>query len=83
MNKRTKWYIRELPNYSINVNLVTSCEFQMDGAHITYVEGDSDDPLYQQEVSAVVSKEDIAFSYTECANRIREILKKFDAQEGS
>lgn len=60
-------------------NLVESYEEQFDGVHIKYLERDSDAPLYSETVSRVVPMSDLAFSYTEAANMVRDILRDFNA----
>lgn len=60
-------------------NLVESYEEQFDGVHIKYLERDPDDPLWNETVSAVVPMTDLAFSYTEAANMVRDILRDYNS----
>lgn len=77
--KKTVWYIRQYPGNAVSVNLVESYEEQFDGVHIKYLERDTDDPLWSETVSEVVPMTDLAFSYTEAANMVRDILRDFNA----
>lgn len=77
--KKTVWYIRQWPGNAVSVNLVESYEEQFDGVHIKYLERDHDAPFWSETVSAVVSMGDLAFSYTEAANMVRDILRDFNA----
>lgn len=77
--KKTVWYIRQYPGNAVSVNLVESYEEQFDGVHIKYLERDTDNTLWSETVSAVVPMTDLAFSYTEAANMVRDILRDFNA----
>lgn len=76
--KKTVWYIRQWPGHVVNINLVESYDEQFDGVHIKYIERDLDDPLWRETVSAVVPMSDLAFSYTEAVNMVRDILRDFN-----
>lgn len=78
--KKTVWYIRQWPGNAVSINLVESYDEQFDGVHIKYIERDLDDPLWRETVSAVVPMSDLAFSYTEAANMVRDILRDFNTQ---
>ena len=77
--KKTVWYIRQWPGNAVSINLVESYDEQFDGVHIKYLEKDPDDPLWSETVSKVVHMDDLAFSYTETANMVRDILRDFNA----
>lgn len=77
--KKTVWYIRQYPGNAVSVNLIESYDEQFDGVHIKYLERDTDVPLWSETVSAVVPMSDLAFSYTEAANMVRDILRDFNA----
>lgn len=77
--KKTVWYIRQYPGNAVSVNLVESYEEQFDGVHIKYLERDTDEPLWSETVSAVVPMSDLAFSYTEAANMVRDLLRDYNA----
>lgn len=80
-SKKTLWYIRQFPKHVLSINRVTRYDEQFDGAHIRYIErdfGNRQDPYWREEIEAVVPRDTIARSYTEAANRVREILKEYN-----
>ena len=76
--KKTVWYIQQWPGKAVSINIVKSYKEQLDGVHIKYFDRD-DDPFDPGIVSAVVPMSDLAFSYTEAANMVRDILRDFNA----
>lgn len=76
--KKTVWYIQQWPGKAVSINLVISYKEQLDGVHIKYFDRDGD-PFDPGIVSAVVPMSDLAFSYTEAANMVRDILRDFNA----
>lgn len=75
--KKTVWYIQQWPGKAVSINLVISYKEQLDGVHIKYFDRD-DEPFDPGIVSAVVPMSDLAFSYTEAANMVRDILRDFN-----
>lgn len=81
--KKTVWYIRQWPSEVVGINLVESYDPQLDGVHIKYIERDINelyDPLWRESLEAVVHMSDLAFSYTEAVNKLRDILKDFNSR---
>lgn len=85
-SRKTAWYIRQWPPYVVSINRVLSYDEQFDGVHIKYMERDfgiRPDPFWRETISAVVPRSEIAFSYTDAVNKVRDILKDFNANEDS